>query len=49
MRFRRTAIFLLALLAACGGQPKLPPLGPDAGYARLAEAIAALLKKTGAV
>jgi len=30
MRFRRTAIFLLGLLAACGGQPKLPPLATDA-------------------
>ncbi|HEY4747106.1 MAG TPA: arylesterase, partial [Steroidobacteraceae bacterium] len=31
MRARRTALFLLALLAACGGgQPKLPPLAPDA-------------------
>src|SRR5260221_13755175 len=30
MTFRGTALFLLALLAACGGQPKLPPLAPDA-------------------
>jgi len=30
MTFRRTALFLLALLAACGDQPKLPPLAPDA-------------------
>ncbi|HYU68528.1 MAG TPA: arylesterase [Burkholderiales bacterium] len=31
MRFRRAAAPLLfALLAACGGQPKLPPLAPDA-------------------
>ena len=30
MRCRRTAFFLLALLTACGGQPKLAPLGPDA-------------------
>ena len=30
MTFRGTVLFLLALLAACGGQPKLPPLAPDA-------------------
>jgi acyl-CoA thioesterase-1 len=30
MTFRRTALLLLALLAACGGQPKLPPLAPNA-------------------
>ena len=31
MSFRRAALFLLALLAACcGGQPKLPPLAADA-------------------
>src|SRR5258707_12428446 len=30
MTFRGAALFLLALLAACGGQPKLPPLAPDA-------------------
>ncbi len=30
LRFRRTALLLFALLAACGGQPKLPPLAPDA-------------------
>ena len=30
MTFRRTALFLFALLAACGGQPKLPPLAPNA-------------------
>ncbi|HEY6722171.1 MAG TPA: GDSL-type esterase/lipase family protein [Burkholderiales bacterium] len=30
MIFRRAAPLLLALLAACGGQPKLPPLAPSA-------------------
>ncbi|OLB81555.1 MAG: arylesterase, partial [Nitrospirae bacterium 13_2_20CM_2_61_4] len=30
MTFRGTALFLLALLAACGGQPKLPPLAANA-------------------
>src|SRR5258708_14926466 len=30
MTFRGAALFLLALLAACGGQPKLPPLAPSA-------------------
>ena len=30
MTFRGTALFLLALLASCGGQPKLPPLSPNA-------------------
>jgi acyl-CoA thioesterase I len=30
MSFRRAALFLLALLAACGGQPKLTPLAPSA-------------------
>ncbi|HEY6239990.1 MAG TPA: arylesterase [Burkholderiales bacterium] len=30
MILRRAAPLLLALLAACGGQPKLPPLAPDA-------------------
>jgi lysophospholipase L1-like esterase len=30
MTFRRTVLFLLALLAACGGQPKLPPLASNA-------------------
>jgi lysophospholipase L1-like esterase len=30
MILRRAAVFLLTLLAACGGQPKLPPLAPDA-------------------
>jgi lysophospholipase L1-like esterase len=30
MIFRRAAPLLLALLAACGGQPKLPPLAPNA-------------------
>jgi acyl-CoA thioesterase-1 len=30
MARRRTALLLLALLAACGGQPKLSPLPPDA-------------------
>ena len=30
MRLRRIAMFLLGLLAACGGQPKLPPLATDA-------------------
>lgn len=30
MRFRRGPLLLLALLAACGGQPKLSPLAPDA-------------------
>jgi lysophospholipase L1-like esterase len=30
MTFRRAALLLLALAAACGGQPKLLPLAPDA-------------------
>jgi len=30
MTFRGTALFLLALLASCGGQPKLPPLAANA-------------------
>jgi lysophospholipase L1-like esterase len=30
MTFRRTALLFFALLAACGGQPKLPPLAPGA-------------------
>jgi lysophospholipase L1-like esterase len=30
MRFRSAALLIFALLAACGGQPKLPPLAPNA-------------------